>query len=364
MPQSFSLSGKHTTANISAPYVLAIPRPSLVLQIDLVLGYNTAMITSIEIENLRGIAHGRLDGLTELTVLIGPNGSGKSSVLDSIFILMNPNHTEAVKTIANRHSGTSNSLKWLVHKNDNTVKFNCVVDNIHIGFGFEYFINRNEIEPLLTVGDPVTIAIIQGKEPPPVDPIDRTVENLKKEIKMIGKYTGMKQIVIHDIFSELSISGRQYDAVEMIRNIVPGILDMKILTEAGVPYLFVSYANHSVPLAVTGDGIYALAQFGLELALRPGGIALIEEPEIHLHPAAIRQTAKMIWSAVRRGVQVILTTHSIELIDGLLEFANGEEELNKLSVFRTLLDDGQLKVSRISGENVEFARNQIGDDLR
>ena len=44
------------------------------------------MITSVSIENLRGIREGRLDGLAPLTVLVGPNGSGKSTVLDALLI--------------------------------------------------------------------------------------------------------------------------------------------------------------------------------------------------------------------------------------------------------------------------------------
>jgi predicted ATPase len=44
------------------------------------------MIDAIEIENLRGIRHGRLDGLKPLTILTGPNASGKSTVLDALLI--------------------------------------------------------------------------------------------------------------------------------------------------------------------------------------------------------------------------------------------------------------------------------------
>lgn len=68
-------------------------------------------------------------------------------------------------------------------------------------------------------------------------------------------------------------------------------------------------------------------------------------------------------SAMREGIQVILTTHSLELIDGLLHEATGED-LKKLSLFRTLLKEGQLLTSRLDGEEVAFARSQIQDDLR
>src|SRR5580704_18693644 len=41
------------------------------------------MITSLDIQNLRGIRQGKLDGLRPLTILLGPNGCGKSTVLEA-----------------------------------------------------------------------------------------------------------------------------------------------------------------------------------------------------------------------------------------------------------------------------------------
>jgi len=44
------------------------------------------MIRSIEIENLRGISRGAVDGLTQVNIFLGKNGSGKSTVLEAIYI--------------------------------------------------------------------------------------------------------------------------------------------------------------------------------------------------------------------------------------------------------------------------------------
>jgi AAA15 family ATPase/GTPase len=78
----------------------------------------------------------------------------------------------------------------------------------------------------------------------------------------------------------------------------------------------------------------------------------------------IRQSAKIIAAAVQRNVQVILTTHSLELIDALLGEAKDRDLLDKLAVFRTNLTEGQLATSRISGADAAFSRQQIEDDLR
>jgi AAA15 family ATPase/GTPase len=94
------------------------------------------------------------------------------------------------------------------------------------------------------------------------------------------------------------------------------------------------------------------------------GLTLIEEPEAHQHPATIRQIAKTIFASVRKNKQVILTTHSVELIDALLDAATEPDDLEKLSVFWVKLDNGELKTIRTPGEDVAFERDNLGKELR
>lgn len=54
------------------------------------------MITSIDIENVRGIETGRIEGLTPLTILTGPNACGKSTVLDGLLVATSPTPEEAL----------------------------------------------------------------------------------------------------------------------------------------------------------------------------------------------------------------------------------------------------------------------------
>ncbi len=60
---------------------------------------------------------------------------------------------------------------------------------------------------------------------------------------------------------------------------------------------------------------------------------------------------------------MILTTHSMELIDGLLG-ALTAEEVALLSLYRLKLVDGTLRTSRLDGEDVSLSRGEIGHDLR
>ena len=67
--------------------------------------------------------------------------------------------------------------------------------------------------------------------------------------------------------------------------------------------------------------------------------------------------------AVRREIQVVLTTHSLELIDALLAEST-EQDLAQFSLYRLQLQDGNLKSSRLAGPEIAFARTTIEDDLR
>lgn len=89
----------------------------------------------------------------------------------------------------------------------------------------------------------------------------------------------------------------------------------------------------------------------------------MEEPEVYQHPKAIWQSAKVILLNMRRGVQTVLTTHSLELIDALLAEASADD-LEKMSVFNLMLEDGKLSSGRRAGKEIAFARQTLENDLR
>ena len=101
----------------------------------------------------------------------------------------------------------------------------------------------------------------------------------------------------------------------------------------------------------------------MELAVKAGGLALLEEPETHLHPGAIRQAARAIHAAAGRDIQIALSTHSLEIIDALLsEFP---DKRDRVTVFRTALDnEGSLLTHQLKGPEAFDARMKISEDLR
>lgn len=96
-------------------------------------------------------------------------------------------------------------------------------------------------------------------------------------------------------------------------------------------------AHDVVSIADVGFGVsQALPIIVALFAAQPGQIVYLEQPEIHLHPNAQHKMAKLLADAARRGVRVVVETHSSLLLTGIQTLvASGElsPELVKLHWF-------------------------------
>ena len=341
------------------------------------------MITSIEIERLRGIESGKLEGLTPLTVLVGPNGSGKSTVLDALLIGASPVIGDAIGRAVRRRSSQTNGLPWLVHRRGSagaacirlhtdvvdyrvctlSVTPTSVPQESRINWATEQF-NHALGQPMQHEGA-VRWKWDTDRAEYVYDGGDLTARHVAEglDARLVNCELERDQPPLHDLFSRARQEGRKEAALAALSSLVPGLEQVEILTDEGRPGLSLSFPDRAVPAEVAGDGIRSLLRTCLECAARPRGLVLIEEPEVHQHPAAIRQTARVLLETVKRGVQVVATTHSIELIDFLLD-ACGEADLPLLLVIRVVLRDGRLLSSAWSGGDAAALRRDIYEDLR
>lgn len=346
------------------------------------------MIQSIEIKGLRGIREGILNDLKRLVVLVGPNGSGKSTILDALFICANPQPPEAIgQAVFRRDEFRRGSTKdvnqttvyprlprWLIWKggNEEPASIKIAMESLATricklsvqSYNAEY----TRIEGLVTDADadgsPTSIKITalfrfdgyerSGFSQPLAD---------VPEVRLLDPDTGSLRTPLHQLYTRVVEQGLHKDAIATVAKLIPGVEDIRILTEGDSPVVHLIFRDRSVPAALAGDGIRLLLHLSFELATRTGGLALMEEPEVHMHPGAIRQCARAIVAAMRAGTQIVLTTHSLELIDALLAECSAED-LTHVSLYRCQLEGGVLKSSRLPGAEVAFARSQIQDDLR
>ena len=300
------------------------------------------MISSVEITRLRGIREGKLENLTPLVVLVGPNGCGKSTVLDAL--LIGGSDGPAHNAVAQRHLGHVLGHRWLFWKAE-TEKTRITVTT--------HAKQRRTCKLRLNPGEKLHVDFV-----PNASRLDGVTA-----VRLIEPHKSNSEPPLYELYSATVQQGRRDEAKAIIAEVVPGIRDVEVLTEGNVPVLHLVFDDHSVPAALAGDGIYALLRISLELAARPRGVVLIEEPEVHQHPGAVRQSVRAILAAVRRDIQVVITTHSLELIDSILAEAS-EEDIERLSLYRLELEDGRLISHQLPGSEVAFSRTDIEKDLR
>jgi hypothetical protein len=331
------------------------------------------VIRSLEIKGLRGIREGKLTDLSPLVVLVGPNGAGKSTVIEGILIGASPDTGDAMLQVVRRHEAGGSGPRWLLWKAGEGGKTQItVITKAGDSRKCELQLQRGATE------DETFITLVvsnfekrlgegwfkgwKNKTNAHQSAGNFPLEGLP-EVHLVEGYPTGFQKPLHEVFSIAVQRGRRKDAIGIISEVFPGISNVEILTEKGEPILHCVYADYSVPATLAGDGVQSLLRLSLELAATGGGLAQLEEPEVHQHPGAIRRTAKAILVAVRREIQVVLTTHSLELIDALLAEST-EQDLAQFSLYRLQLQDGNLKSSRLAGPEIAFARTTIEDDLR
>ena len=188
-------------------------------------------------------------------------------------------------------------------------------------------------------------------------------EGIVSEVLFIEPRTPSLNSPLHDAYSQAVRRGHRSRLNALVGEVASAD-EVLILTESGRPVVSLLYPNHAVPAALSGDGIWSLLEINIRLVMASGSLALLEEPEVSQHPRALWHTARAIVAAARSGIQVVVSTHSLEFIDVILAAIPNDEELDILSVYGVVLEDGQLKNSRIAGDRVAFLRGTIGEDLR
>lgn len=328
------------------------------------------MITNISIDHLRGIAHAAVANLTPISILVGPNGCGKSTVLDALLIAAAPDIGEAGVRALCRRTGSGRSLRWVFWRGDGRIPLK-ISASTSSGSHREIsgrFLSPSRLEFNVSSNlprsnsDMVNIHLHSdgsndtyiGTTPVFDVPVTRLVESHSVD----------RRTKLHTLYSRSVEAGRRDEAYDAVRTLIPSAIATEILTDGDTPVMHAVFPEYSIPISSVGDGVQMTLRLGLELIAPPNSVVMLEEPETHLHPAAIAHCARLIFAAARKQVQVILTTHSLEFIDAILSEAKSDDELKLVSVIRMRLDDGQLKVQNIPGLEVAEARSGIEEDLR
>ena len=342
----------------------------------------TSLISKVRLERFRGLTEATLDGLAPLTILTGKNGCGKSSILEGLLLGTHFNPGAMLGFAIGRRRNAPEGARWLFRNGQGPGLGEPVVAEIEIvdeageafrrSFRWEEQVDLRLVPQLKKLREEPTMQIrIEGSEGgfQMVLLAGVAYEALPAERRFEGKFVRM--VDTSEVSSSLAeglsevkglVFRERIDA--LVRSLIPAAKRLDVAINANRPNLEVTFNEYALPLSLTGDGVQAAVQLAIDLAqVSQGGLALIEEPEVFLHPGALREVAKVIFATMARGVQVVLTTHSLDLIDALASEAP-EVDRDHMALFRLRLEDGILRNGRYSGSEIAFARFEIEEELR
>lgn len=346
------------------------------------------MIESLSIENLRGIRSGKVGRLAAINVVVGPNNSGKSTLLEALLLLVSPaNLRLALPQLLARGGEPLVAAQQIAGDPSKPVRVSGSVSHPSVGeleTTLEVVTSRDTqvVAAAQAEGfkEPLLELRLRTKRPPrPGTYVLATMLNSTGQLTVpqeIGgyqpqwpnlRYLGL--LAPRDLETEISTvggSGGLPEVIEALKSSLPGLTDLRIqkLGERFVTHAYFS-GGPPIPAYLLGDGAKRLVEIAALVFAKPDETILLEEPEAFQHPRYLREIAKMIGRFAKRGAQYVLTTHSIELIDLLLDDGDAQGEgAPSLAIHRTKLLDGELRVTTLDAATARRLRHELLEDLR
>lgn len=110
--------------------------------------------------------------------------------------------------------------------------------------------------------------------------------------------------------------------LELLAEVAPGFTDVEVILEGGRLQLYLTEGERNVPAHRLSDGtLRYLSLLAILLDPGPARLVIIEEPELGLHPDVLPALRDLLVEASTR-FQLILTTHSTQLVDAMTEHAD------------------------------------------
>ena len=361
-----------------------------------------AMFNELNIEKYRGIKNLKIEKLNHVNLIVGDNNCGKTSLLEAIQLL-NPKASSGdvyklarqrdMLSFLNANSIYENFICMFPHDgSDLEIHISGFCNKKYIAFDLEgaeekilldpkeldRFIMReldlsNDLETDSFKGQ--LSSRYGGETRDEMININRlvgvsgtkTTSSNKLKIVYVSPFEHLKgnvisQVIKNDSYKEICIK-----AIQLFDE---NIEDMMIF-KSDVGNRPVEYIKHktlgNMPLSTYGDGIKKVLVLANAIAKAAGGILLIDEVETAIHKKYYDDIFSFIIKACQAfDVQLFITTHSLEAIDGLLMTQNYDEQNNydAIDVITLKRNEGNTYARVLPGREVAANREDFGFEVR
>ena len=310
------------------------------------------MITVLGIKNFKALRHIELNDMKRMTLISGRNNIGKSTLLEALFLYMDHLSGDSFgklngfrNTIGMGVEGlweplfyqmnTENPILITVTDDGRTGQLKYERDNQYLpssisGLSEEVLASfRADTRSSYSLACRFTeddyeehghfslngngvlkdfSTSLPGNENQPMKPT-KFMNNL-----LFRNY----DVLVNDV-GKVELSGEKQKLVRALQEMDPAIEDIVTLAVHGITQLYIRTAGKLMPLRYAGDGIAKLLSICLSIMCQQNGLVLIDEIESGFHYSMYGRLWKLIDHISRRAnCQVVATTHSYELISGVI----------------------------------------------
>jgi energy-coupling factor transporter ATP-binding protein EcfA2 len=321
------------------------------------------VIHQLRLRNFKGVVEGEAE-LDKLTILVGPNNSGKTTILEALFLAPNPLRqvpyvpTTAVQLLLEYHKTLSEKgYAFLLNK--------YIANNMVIK------VDDRELIFIKDIGS--GIGIYTSHLPPGY--VSTTRKFGEREFFHLGYLhpdgnvevrldvqIANNTLLLSTKLAKYAHEYLQSRWIEISNTRAPALISREVSRFVSEEYVNVTaepfMAGSMTFYAMLADGTrIRLSDLGAGVHLyvvnrllyehyRPD-VVLWDDLETHFNPRLLTHVAEWFADLVEEGKQVIVSTHSLEVVETLTAF------VEDAAVLLTSLRDGKLKVRKLGPKELE-----------
>lgn len=308
----------------------------------------------ISIENFRGIKYSLIDDFGRLNIFLGKNNVGKSTILESLFLLINPSNPELpirINLFRSLEINESDDFSFIFYNLSykNEINLSAKLDNNEsrelnikprnkdsINTKTSEFIVDDDSSNTNSLGDSnkekingLSLEFQRAKDGKSLiynseiyienDKIKRNIpDDYKESLSGVYILPFPKTWNLNKRLEHLIINKKVDEIVSVLKNIDPNIKSISLGRNDMI--YFDLGLDRLVPSNVLGDGIRRLLSILVTISDTPGGVIFIDEIDFGLH----HTTQNVLWKSVIEAAykfdcQIFATTHSSDSLLSLKE---------------------------------------------